>query len=794
MPLPAYETYKNKYLNEIFSWQRDKNLFRADEIYERLCALELGHILWRDLPPGFEDFFTLPHRNDYGVDSINLEYTETGQMKHYGANSMVTWTKITNFLSYSKEILGIHKLFLCVQPVAKIDSMVELMAQKKSNLSILRLDFNLLLQDLPCALVFEEDETKIGIQQRPYLVSTTEKILKNKNYDFKVQWPCGLGKTFLAYNLHKSSALKENEIDLFITPWISLAIQVVNECRKIGISAGLIGNGYHILQKEWKFVVCIRASIDKIIQIQPKVRYKILDEGHHYENEEKWAKLCASIASKKCVYLSATFHDPSKVNDRITIRDAITMGYICDYKIHLHYFSGDRLSAIKNFLKSNSDLFPAFVYFNSTEKAKKFAKELQKDNLRADFLIGTDSDTKKIRFKEQVENGLLDVGCLCGCMNEGETVYALKTVIFGDMRFSSINVRQVSQRGSRKNNSKPFYNIVFFIEKKVLDYNPRKNDHDDGNEEEENDEENDEENEYEDVRKIFKILTDEDPILKKSIAQKSFTRFRFVMDNKEVNDSDCEGVASSSLLYHQIFDSLGMMILDSRLSPEQKVQEFLKMEKYKEKCPSSRCKDTFSDGTKVGLFWHNCKNNRKCDNEPYKLILTNPVYKEEYERCKREKRSFTLSQQKVQEFLKMEKYKEKCPPSKCKDTFSDGTKVGVFWHNCKKDRRCDNEPYKLILTNPVYKEEYERFCKQEKRSFTLSPEQKVQEFLKMEKYKEKCPPQSCKDTFSDGTKVGLFWDNCKNYRRCDNEPYNLLLTNPVYKEEYDKRNSKKDGK
>jgi hypothetical protein len=286
-------------------------------------------------------------------------------------------------------------------------------------------------------------------------------------------------------------------------------------------------------------------------------------------------------------------------------------------------------------------------------------------------------------------------------------VYALKTVIFGDMRFSSINVRQVSQRGSRKNNSKPFYNIVFFIEKKVLDYNPRKNDHD------ENEEENEEENEYEDVRKIFKILTDEDPILKKSIAQKSFTRFRFVMDNKEVNDSDCEGLASSSLLYHQIFDSLGMMISDSRLSPEQKVQEFLKMEKYKEKCPPAKCKDTFSDGTNVGLFWSKCKSRRMCDREPFNLLLKFPACKEDYERfCKQERLS---PEQKVQEFLKMEKYKEKFPPANCKDTFSDGTNVGKFWSNCKFKRRCDREPFNLLLKFPACKEDYERYKRNSKK-------------------------------------------------------------------------------
>jgi superfamily II DNA or RNA helicase len=150
----------------------------------------------------------------------------------------------------------------------------------------------------------------------------------------------------------------------------------------------------------------------------------------------------------------------------------------------------------------NSEWAPMFIYFNTTEKAIKFNKLLRKNNVASEYLIGTDKDTKRKKIKENITDGLITVVCLCGVWNEGESIRELRTVIFGDLRHSSINVRQVSQRGSRKHHSKPFYNIVIPIEKKYI------NNHDD------------EDDEYEDVQKIFKVFSDEDPIIKISVEKK----------------------------------------------------------------------------------------------------------------------------------------------------------------------------------------------------------------------------------------------------------------------------------
>ena len=35
-----------------------------------------------------------------------------------------------------------------------------------------------------------------------------------------------------------------------------------------------------------------------------------------------------------------------------------------------------------------------------------------------------------------------------------------------------------------------------------------------------------------------------------------------------------------------------------------------------------------------------------------------------------------------------------------------------------------------------------------------------------------------------GSKLGVFWDNCKSKRKCERAPYDRLLTNPVLKTDY----------
>ena len=49
-------------------------------------AIDLEMILWDDLPPGFDSKFKVPHKIDYGVDLVTLDYSKSCQVKLYNEN------------------------------------------------------------------------------------------------------------------------------------------------------------------------------------------------------------------------------------------------------------------------------------------------------------------------------------------------------------------------------------------------------------------------------------------------------------------------------------------------------------------------------------------------------------------------------------------------------------------------------------------------------------------------------------------------------------------------------------
>ena len=585
------EAYKNKYIAEINQWRGGNSQVPVHQMYERLWAIEKGQILWTDIPPGFEDIYDLPHRNDYGIDLIDLQYSGTSQVKFYGETSFIKWSDITNYTSYSKDILGIQKLNLLTTPVAKIDKMVQRLFANNPEF-IQRMTLDALLEKIPIEVIFEDEVKCSQIEERSYLLSTANSIIEMSKPFIKVQWPCGTGKTYLALYLFTKiqETLKKGEIFLFITPWRSLGRQILQECVFLGINAGMIGDGKRVLEKSWKFVICLTASMH-ILPKDLKVSYKFGDEGHHFEKEGAQATEFNNIIATKTILMSATFHMTQEIDYIMTKREAIDAGIITDYKIHLQYYTGGRSDAILKMVKENSDWIPMFIYFNTTEKAKNFSKLLRENHISVDYLTGEDGEDKRARIKEQITNGLLVVVCLCGVWNEGESIHILRTVIFGDLRHSSINIRQVAQRGSRKHPSKPFYNIVLPIE------NVERGD---DSEDDSDSESGEDDMTY--LQKIIKIFSDEDPIIKKSIQNKSYTRFNIRMNNEIIKETGNE-TEESTLLYMKVFNSLGEMVEGKRETTKKWFENLERVKLYirkNKKRPTSKSKN--KQNSRLG-FW-----------------------------------------------------------------------------------------------------------------------------------------------------------------------------------------------
>ncbi len=139
-----YLQHSNRYKSIINDYQHNRDKYPSHYIYELLWGLDLGLIHWDDIPPGFEDIYKLPHRRDYGIDLISLEYNKTAQVKEYNGKKPITWSDMTNYTTYSKDLLEITDMTLATTPIAKIDPMVTRLFQQEER-KIVRKSFDELM-------------------------------------------------------------------------------------------------------------------------------------------------------------------------------------------------------------------------------------------------------------------------------------------------------------------------------------------------------------------------------------------------------------------------------------------------------------------------------------------------------------------------------------------------------------------------------------------------------------------------------------------------------------------------
>jgi superfamily II DNA or RNA helicase len=258
---------------------------------------------------------------------------------------------------------------------------------------------------------------------------------------------------------------------LIVVPWIDIAKQLVKQANHLGIKTCFIGGSSRIKKPDNSVLtVCITASIHKLKEHH--YRFKFLDEAHHIETENSinYAKI-SKITCDRELQLSATFHNKEYLDYKMSLRYAIDSGYVTDYRIHVKYFTkGNRDDLLLKMLVENqADWGVTFVYFNSADRVKYFAKELLNSGVQADYLLGECSNVKRESIITKIEKGLLRILCLCGCYNEGISINSLTTVVFGDFRYSPINRVQVAMRAGRIYYDKPFSRIVFPISEDDLD-------------------------------------------------------------------------------------------------------------------------------------------------------------------------------------------------------------------------------------------------------------------------------------------------------------------------------------
>ena len=531
-----YEKYKNKYISTIVDYSKNNDLHEAHYIYELLWAIELNLISWEDIPPGFEDTYDLPHKRDYGIDLISLQFDKTCQVKMYGEKSLITWSDISKYNTYSSDILNIKHMTIATTTVSKIDSMVVRLF-KNDNKHIIRKDFDTMIREVvnDYKPVVETRRIVSKIEERSYLLDCFNLITTTPKKSINLQLPCGCGKTYIMlYTIIDTLKVNKDSKFIIFCPWIDLGKQTKQLFDDFNISNSFIGDGHHTIDNKSNVIICINQSVE-YIPLDMVFKYKFIDEAHHLEDEE--SKIKKKLHKLKCeteISVSATFHDQDNLDYHYPMREAIDAGYISDYILHIQYFSdGDKLEPLSKMIQDNIRWGPMLIYFNNTERCIQFNELLQKLNIESDYITGKTNSNKRQLIKNKVKDNCLQVVCLCGCWNEGESIDNIQTVIFGDLRHSQINKIQIAMRANRLHKDKPFYRVIIPLQ--------------------------DSDFQNTDIKDVINTFAEIDSTLKKAIENKSNTRLQ-ITDRRKKDKVDLE---TSELLCEEIYNRLGELIQSS---------------------------------------------------------------------------------------------------------------------------------------------------------------------------------------------------------------------------------------
>ena len=559
----SLEKYRNMYLDCIHRYINKTSDKPDHKIYEYLYAIELGLIIWDDLPPDFNERFDIPHKMDYGVDLVNLDYTIACQVKKY-ENTYITWTDLCKFRTYASDILECKDIILATTTSAKIDKLGQKKLIDTCKMQLIRNNFNDLLEKYSDKMPKKQmKKIKHKIEKRTYLLECYDVIVNSENKKVKCQLPCGCGKTFIILYTIQQELKEDKDLKFIIfVPWLDLAEQTMKLCEQFCIGCVVIGNGNTKIEGDYNVIICINPSVTHIDK-KIKFRYKFIDEAHHLENNDsKIKKKIEKIRADKEIHFSATFRVINDVNYNYSLRNAINDGWISDYILHLSFFTdGCRMDAMIKMIMDKTEYFPMFVYFNSTDRCKQFYEKLKNENIRADYLDGNSSCKKRLNIKNRLCSDKLDILSLCGVYNEGVSIDNIKTVMFGDLRHSDINKVQIMMRACRLHKSKPFYRVIIPT--------------------------NDEDMSGSDMKEIVQTFCKIDPNMRKAITKKSTTRI--IIDGLNMND-----IENAELQYEQIYNSIGDFISGNRedkwYSNLEKVKKFIDKE---QKRPFEKSKNQY---------------------------------------------------------------------------------------------------------------------------------------------------------------------------------------------------------
>ena len=742
--------YIQSYLNKAYKHHQEDTPQERGKTFEFLIALKLNIYHWDDAAPTIRKQILIKEDwvRDRGIDLVDIENNKVFQVKLY-EKSTLGWGNISTFLAYVAYVLtDNYSPILITNTNCKLGKIIiNLLDEKKIQLQ--QYNYQELYQEFLSTYEFiHENIINTEIENRYYQKDCINNIINHpEQKEFKCELACGTGKSYIMLDLIKITLESNNDFKFIIfVNTTDLGNQTLNLFKSNGVNTILVGdnNNYH---HDYSVIICIYNS-NKKIPNTINFRYLIIDESHHLENKSStFIQEIKSLKYQQLINFSATFRNKDNIDYSYTLRQGINDNYLSDYRLVFEIFSGENYQkALVNVIKDRLISWsPMFIYFNSTERAKKFNQLLLDSNLKSEFICGQDNSTIRNRVRQDIEEQKLDILCLCGVYNEGISINCLKSVIFGDLRYSQINKIQIAMRASRKHHTKTHYNIIFPVSNTQYEKN-------------------------QDLKDILNTFTSIDSELKENI--KNHPKAYLEMKCHNINEHD--EITDSHFCNEEVYDSFNQKILSTI---EQKVMELLQWVEINQKTPIKEHKELFSDGSNIGIFWQTIKDDQKIEQTPYDLLKSNPILMCSYQNSQNMRQTKLTPEQKVMKFLQWVETNQKLPTRKPNELFSDGSKISNFWFRIKSDQKIEQPPFDLLKSNPILMLAYQKYQKS-KLIIKLTPEQKVMKLLQWVETNQK-PPTRSNELFSDGANISSFWDGIKQQQKIEQPPFDRLKSNPI---------------
>lgn len=265
--------------------------------------------------------------------------------------------------------------------------------------------------------------------------------------DCTIEMACGSGKSWVIYNLTKSTRGKV----LLLVPSILLMEQYHKDYFHDDPEVCLVGTG-HKANFSCRVFICVYPSARLLADI--RFHTIIFDEAHHTRPTD------GSPNAKQRYFFSAT-HTLLEPIYTYTLRQAIDDEVACDFDIVIPEGQGNNTAELVKLLSRHTERFRhVIVYCQNISEASKFNNAATDAGLISQHVNGKTPKAERQEVLDAFKNGSLRVLIVVGLLQEGVNLPNADTVVFTVTTKSYIKLVQALGRGIRQTDTKTMAHLI----------------------------------------------------------------------------------------------------------------------------------------------------------------------------------------------------------------------------------------------------------------------------------------------------------------------------------------------